>query len=210
MNIHEKLQQAREHIKRLDLKKKGYNNYSGYSYYTPEQINDLVYRACKEVGLLTKFDLKRDQFGMYGELTIYSLDDKSSILPELTFTQATDVPKITATNIAQQIGGAVTYTHRYLLMTAFDIVENDLDFDSKNNAGKENDSTGQQGIMIDNLLRTANIPDKVHEDISNTYEHYSFDKAKKCIEYLKENQLPGIENQNPSQTDIKNHLNKLK
>jgi hypothetical protein len=43
---------------------------------------------------------------------------------------------IKATNATQQIGGAVTYTERYLSMVAFDIKDNNLDFDSQDNRPK--------------------------------------------------------------------------
>jgi hypothetical protein len=47
------------------------------------------------------------------------------------FSIATEIPEIKATNVAQQLGGAVTYSERYLLMIAYDIKDNNLDFDSQ-------------------------------------------------------------------------------
>jgi hypothetical protein len=49
---------------------------------------------------------------------------------------ASDIPSIKATNISQQLGGAMTYTKRYMLMNAFDIVDNNLDFDNTKNTEK--------------------------------------------------------------------------
>lgn len=126
MKIYEKLQKAREFIKNSDLKKSGYNDYSKYHYYTPEQVDKLVQGACKEVKILDLFDLKKNEHGYYGELTLIDLEDEKG---KIVFTQSTDIPVIKATNVTQQIGGAVTYTNRYMLMTAFDIVDNNLDFD---------------------------------------------------------------------------------
>jgi hypothetical protein len=202
MSIYKKLQDARNHIKSMNLSKKGFNAYSKYNYYTPEQINYLVNEACNNVGLMTKFDLLRDVNGLHGILTIIDLNNKDTT-PEITFKQATDIPQIKATNITQQIGGAVTYTQRYLLMTAFDIVDNNLDFDSQNNT-KEKESTGQQGIMIHNLIRTSSIDEKKKTLIESEVDGYSFERAKKCIEYLKANQ---IDPANPGQKDILNQLN---
>ena len=127
MKIYEKLQKAREFIKNSDLKKSGYNDYSKYSYYTPEQVDKLVHEACKDVKLLNLFSLKKNKHGYYGELTLIDLEDEKG---EIVFIQSTDIPVIKATNVTQQIGGAVTYTNRYMLMTAFDIVDNNLDFDT--------------------------------------------------------------------------------
>ena len=131
--ILQKLQQAREAIKSSNLKKAGWNDYSKYWYYTPEQINQLVYEAEKKIGLMHTFNLVRNEFGLEGLLTITDLETKENI----TFTQATDIPSIKATNVAQQIGGAVTYTNRYMLMTAFDISDNSLDFDHDNGVNDE-------------------------------------------------------------------------
>ena len=44
---------------------------------------------------------------------------------------ATEKPKITATNETQQMGGAMTYSERYLLMSIYGIKDNNLDFDSQ-------------------------------------------------------------------------------
>jgi len=135
MEIYKKLKEAREIIKGSTLKKSGRNTYSKYDYFTPEQVNKLVFDAESKTGLFHKFDLVRGEFGLHGILTIIHLETEENC----TFTQASDVPSITATNISQQIGGAVTFTNRYLLMTAFDIVDNNLDFDSKDNREKTDD-----------------------------------------------------------------------
>ena len=51
---------------------------------------------------------------------------------------ASAIPDIKAANISQQLGSAVTYTERYLKMSVFGIVDNNLDFDSKNESKNEN------------------------------------------------------------------------
>jgi hypothetical protein len=79
------------------------------------------------------FNLVRDDNGLHGRLIVADIETGDKV----EFLQATDIPQITATNVAQQIGGAVTYTLRYMLMTAFDISDNSLDFDSKDNREEE-------------------------------------------------------------------------
>lgn len=131
MEIYRKLQEAREIIKKSPLKKNGYNSYSKYAYYTPEQVEMLVYDACQKIGLLTKFDLVRDQFGLTGILSIFELSNEKDFIPTvLEFKMATDIPQITATNETQRLGGTMTFTERYLKMTAFSIMDNTLDFDT--------------------------------------------------------------------------------
>jgi len=133
MEIYKKLQQAREIIKGLPLKKAGQNKFSNYDYFTPEQINGLVHEAEKQTGLIHLFSMERTGDGLHGHLKIMDTESEEAVM----FIQATDIPEIKATNVAQQIGGAVTYTLRYMLMTAFDIADNSLDFDAKDNREPE-------------------------------------------------------------------------
>ena len=124
-----KIQKCREEIKSTVVKKKGHNDYSNYDYFTPEQVHELTFNVCKQNELFCKFDLDKDQFGLFGKLTVINLE----VDEHIEFIQRTDVPSITATNITQQMGGAVTYTQRYLLMTVFDIQDNNSDPDTTQN-----------------------------------------------------------------------------
>lgn len=133
MEIYKKLAQAREIIKSSLIKKAGKNKFSNYDYFTPEQINAMVHEAEKQTGLIHLFGLEREVLGMIGRLLIVDIETGENI----TFIQATDIPEIKATNVSQQIGGAVTYTNRYMLMTAFDIADNSLDFDANDNREPE-------------------------------------------------------------------------
>jgi hypothetical protein len=131
MKILSKINDARQIIKKSDLKKAGRNEFSKYDYYTPEQVNKLVNDACQQVQLFNKFDLLRTELGLVAELSIYDLDSNETTIPMVKFSIATEIPEIKATNVAQQLGGAVTYSERYLLMIAYDIKDNNLDFDSQ-------------------------------------------------------------------------------
>jgi len=132
-SIYKKLAAAKNDIKASKMKKEGRNNYSNYDYFLPEQVEHLVFNACINNGLLTTFDLIRNEFGETGRLTVIDIDTGQKI----AFDMATAIPEIKATNIAQQLGGCVTYTERYLKMSAFGITENALDFDDKDNTKKE-------------------------------------------------------------------------
>src|SRR6056297_3071966 len=127
MEILSKIQQARQKIKASDLKKAGWNDYSKYAYYTPEQVEKLVNDATVDLNLFNKYDLIRTDDGLMAILTIHDLDSEEIV----EFKIATEIPEIKATNAAQQLGGAVTYSERYLKMIAYEIKDNNLDFDSK-------------------------------------------------------------------------------
>lgn len=125
-----KIQKAIEIIKGKNLKKQGKNTFSKYDYYTPEQVSELVIGATHEVKLLTKFDLIRNDLGITGRLSIFDIESTEQ---PIVYEMASAIPDIKATNISQQLGGAMTYTKRYLLMNAFDIADNNLDFDTTEN-----------------------------------------------------------------------------
>jgi hypothetical protein len=125
--LYQKIQLAKKGIKETKLKKAGWNDYSKYHYFTPEQIEQLVYEACEANGLFTKFDLIRNELGVYGVLHVIDIEDGNGT----DYVMATAIPEIKATNIAQQLGGCATYTERYLKQTAFGISENVLDFDAQ-------------------------------------------------------------------------------
>lgn len=133
MEIYKKIQEARDFIRSNEkkVKKQGWNSYGKYNYFTPEQINNLVYEAEKEIGLMHIFELLKDDLGYYGYVCVIMLDN---VQDRLYFTQRTDIPQITATNASQQIGGAVTFTQRYMLMSIYDIADNSLDFDDDANS----------------------------------------------------------------------------
>lgn len=121
-----KMAKAKAAVKSNKMKKEGRNKYSEYDYFTPSQVEKLVDDACTELGLLAHFDLIRNELGITGELTVYDVESGES----LVWKMASAIPEIKATNIAQQLGGAMTYTERYIKMTAFGIVDNSMDFDT--------------------------------------------------------------------------------
>ena len=183
MKIYDKLQKAREFIKNSDLKKSGYNDYSKYHYYTPEQVDKLVHEACKDVKLLNLFSLKKNKHGYYGELTLIDLEDEKGVI---VFIQSTDIPVIKATNVTQQIGGAVTYTNRYMLMTAFDIVDNNLDFDTpqKKKIPQTNES---KKPWLNHLDKKTNQPTPQWANVLEAIQEGKLTNIAKVREYYKVN-----------------------
>jgi len=147
MNITEKLLEARKMIKETSIQKEGTNTFSKYNYFTPSQVSELVNTVCQDLGIITLFSLEKDEYGLYGKLRIVSVERSGTIQitakekpqpePEfLEFVMYTEMPSIKATNETQQMGGCETYTKRYMLMSAFDITDNNLDFDSQDNRPK--------------------------------------------------------------------------
>ena len=154
------IQVARDSIAESDTKKKGRNTFSNYDYFTPEQITDLVNKSCKDAGLMTTFSLPRDEHGVFGILTVWHLETGQSV----EFKMAAAIPVIKATNEMQQLGGTMTYAERYLKMTVFGIVENDLDPDSKDHTQKSSSKTSTKP--------TSKLTDKKLAELPKEFEKF--------------------------------------
>jgi len=127
--ICEKLNKAREAVRKGGYTKDGRNEYSKYDYFTPETVEKIVSEVCEKNKLLTICNFKADQFGLYQELTLIDLDS----MENLVFTLRTAKGEMKATNETQQMGGTDTYSERYLKMKVFQIKDNNVDPDSKDN-----------------------------------------------------------------------------
>lgn len=175
MKLIQKLAKAKAEIKATKLKKEGRNSFSNYDYFTPSQIEHLVQTVCESNNLLTKFDLERNALGVTGKLTIYNCDSDETIC----FEMATAIPEIKATNIAQQLGGCVTYTERYLKMSAFGITDSNLDFE----ASKETKQT-EKPYFTAQLFEKAKIAGATIEQIKKKYS-LTPDMEKLYLDYAK-------------------------
>jgi len=161
LSIYQKLHEARKYIKTLDAEKQGQNEHFKFNYFTPEQVSQLVFQACNSQKIIPLFSLKKNEFGHYGILIIQDLESDQKI----EFEMSTGIPEIRAANITQQLGGAVTYTERYLLMAAFDIKDNNLDPDNtmKKPEAKENTPETEKKWL-------NKWTDKEHQRIGTDYQ----------------------------------------
>ena len=165
-----KLAAAKAEIKATKLKKEGKNTFSNYEYFTPSQIEFLVATACHNNKLLTLFDLIRNDLGVYGRLTIYDLESGEKLTTEM----ASAIPEIKATNIAQQLGGCVTYTERYLKMSLFGITDNQLDFDTTENIKKQ--AEPKTSTKAPEQLKVIDATKIVFDYLANNAEALSYYK----------------------------------
>ena len=187
MEILKKIAKAKEQIKKEGAKKEGKNAFSKYNYFTPEQVEHLVFNACQTNGLLTKFDLIRNEFGEDGTLTVYDISSDEKMI----YTMSTAIPEIKATNVAQQLGGCVTYTERYLKMSAFGIVENSLDFDDKDNSKKPEPKTIELEWLNPNTAKWEEIKHYLcfgYESKGGQHKKMTMEDVKKKFKISKENE----------------------
>lgn len=167
-NVLRKIAEAKKSIASQKITKEWKNTFSNYNYFTPEQVCWIVQKVCDENNLLTKFDLIRNEFWIQWQLTIYDIDTDESIV----FVWATAIPEIKATNVAQQIWWCMTYTERYLKMTAFWIADNSLDFDTTENTKKNQESSKES-------------KEESQKSETKRFNKDQFEALKKNTEYLK-------------------------
>ena len=175
-----KLAAAKAEIKATKLKKEGKNTFSNYEYFTPSQIEFLVATACHNNKLLTSFDLIRNDLGVYGRLTIYDLESGEKLTTEM----ASAIPEIKATNIAQQLGGCVTYTERYLKMSLFGITDNQLDFDTTENTKKQ--AEPKQSTKVTEQPKVIDTTKIVFDYLANNAEALLYYKKMHLFETMDE------------------------
>ncbi len=131
--IIKKIFDARNKIANTSMKKQGYNDYSKYSYFTPEQIEQLVWDVCHDLNLFTEFTMEYDEKDrLVSKMSITDLESMEAKV--YTFPAA--IPELKATNSMQQIGGSMTFANRYAKMIVFGITDNSLDPDTTENTKK--------------------------------------------------------------------------
>ena len=164
-NIYQKIQLVKESILKENLKKSGENKYAGFKYYELADFTPSIIKLCNEVGLFTKITFSEE----LATLRIVNVD-KPEEFEEYTSPMRNLVLK--GCNEIQALGGVETYSRRYLYMSAFDIIENDM-FDAKSGEVVESKATPKQVEILEKVytgetrekLLKANNVDKL-EDLS--------------------------------------------
>ena len=176
----EKLKLARDIIKSSDLKKSGRNDYSKFDYYTPEQVETLVDKACKDTNSIVLCNLKADEFGLYQTLDFIDLESEEKV----SFEMRTKHGSITATNETQQMGGTDTYSERYIKMKVFQIKDNNLDIDSQDNRPKKQEvKQDYQESVYSITVKSC----KTLKDLQETWETIPTEAKTKELIALKDN-----------------------
>lgn len=119
MNIYEKMQKAKEMILKANLKKSGENKFAGFKYYELADLLPTIIQICNELGLYTGIDFNQE----LAKLDIINVENPDEAIQ---YTSPMKDTTIKGCNETQALGGVETYQRRYLYMTAFDIIENDM------------------------------------------------------------------------------------
>ena len=124
MNIFEKIQKAKGKILKANLKKSGENKFAGYKYYELSDLLPTIVQVCEELKLFTKINFTE-------ELAVLEIINIEKPEEKIEYTSPMKELSLKGANAIQALGGVQTYQRRYLYMSAFDIIENDM-FDGSN------------------------------------------------------------------------------
>ena len=168
MSIYKKIQIVKQRILESNLKKSGENKFAGFKYYELADFTPVIINLCNEVGLFTKVTFDNE----IAKLIIIN-SDKPDQREEYTSPMRT--LELKGCNQIQALGGVETYSRRYLYMSAFDIIENDM-FD-----GKSGDTTSSEPRKV-----TKATP----KQVELLLKYYQGDNLAKLLEV---NQISKIE-----------------
>lgn len=160
----------------LRVKKDGENKFANYNYFQPDVILANLNPLLEENNLFTKFQLKvhptKENYYV-GELIIEDIDtEEGKQVYEFDIEKA----EVKGANPAQNSGATLTYAKRYSLMNAFNIADNDDDFDSNRMTELQKKSSNANN----NANMKKSTKDRV-TDMMNVFKK-EFDVSKEQIE----------------------------
>ncbi len=181
MNLLEKIVTIQNELRAT---KDGTNTFAKYNYFQPDTILNLLNPLLQKHKVFIRFNLHYKDTHYQAELIIQDIEKVES-----TETYVFDILKATVkgANEAQNSGATLTYAKRYSLMNAFNIAENEADFDSDEMKKKElNGKTGQKEEPEENLTEKYELmfKDKTADEIKETYNKLPVkEKGKDSIAY---------------------------
>ena len=143
MNVYEKLQKARVELQNKGLNKSGNNKFAGYTYFELADFLPTINQLCLELRLMTQTSFTSDM----ATLKIINAEKPEEIVE---FTSPMAAAQLKGCHEIQNLGAVETYQRRYLLVTAFEIVENDA-LDPLN--GKDDKQQGKATTLSDAQIK---------------------------------------------------------
>ena len=180
MSIYKKIQIVKQKLLEANLKKSGENRFAGFKYYELGDFTPQIINLCNEVGLFTKVTFDNEKATL-----IIINSDKPDQKEE--YTSPMRNLELKGCNQIQALGGVETYSRRYLYISAFDIIENDM-FDSQSGTQSNEDrkATESQIKVLANYYKGAMLEKLLKENKIEKLEDISLKKASELIKKIKE------------------------
>ena len=150
----------------LRIKKEGQNEFGKYLYFEPDAILANLNPLLDEYDLFTKFQLKvhptKENYYV-GELTVEDVDSEEG---KQVYVFDIEKAEVKGANPAQNSGATLTYAKRYSLMNAFNIADNDDDFDSNKMTKLQKENTSTTPNKTEKLASKKSIKDRVNNMVN--------------------------------------------
>lgn len=171
-NLYEKITNIKSDFLKANVKKSGKNKFANYTYYELADITPVLIELCKLYKVFTKFSYTKDQ----ATLEIVNIENPSE---REIYTSPMEELELKGCNKIQALGGTETYSRRYLYMSAFDIIENDM-FDAVISEEKEKQTPDNNIFLkIKKLMNEKNV---LPNEISEHFEKNSADMTQEELE----------------------------
>lgn len=181
MNIYEKVQRVKQKLLETNIKKSGLNKYAGYNYYELSDFTPYIIKECNEIGLFTSISFNKE----VATLRIINTEKPDEVLE---YTSPMEDLELKGCNKVQALGGVETYSRRYLYMSAFDIIENDM-FDAvENNNTKKEVEKVIDNVKIEALKKAYENKQLTKEQFEKGISQWGY----KAIEEIKEKDYMAI------------------
>ena len=118
-NIYKKIQLIKKEFLESNVKKSGKNKFANFTYYELSDITPKIIELCDKYGVFSSFTYDK-------ELATLELINIDNVEERVKYTSPMEELELKGCNKIQALGGTETYQRRYLYMSAFDIIENDM------------------------------------------------------------------------------------
>lgn len=142
LNIYQKINIVKKELLTSKIKKSGKNGFAGFNYFELSDFLPVIINKCKELELFTQTSFLKDK----AILKIINIENPNEVLEyespfielksykykkfydetlKKTISTGEMEEDLSGMNSIQKLGASQTYIRRYLLLMAFDIIEND-------------------------------------------------------------------------------------
>lgn len=181
INIYEKITNIKNDFLKENVKKSGRNKFANYTYYELADITPVLIELCKKYGIFTKFSYTKDE----ATLEIVNIENPNE---REIYTSPMEELELKGCNKIQALGGCETYSRRYLYMSAFDIIENDM-FDavvSEEKEPKEKQTADNNiYIKIKKLIKDKGVmPNEISEYFNKNSADMTQEELEEVVAWL--------------------------
>lgn len=162
MSIYEKLSKVQLALMKSDIKKTGYNKFKKYYYHTLDDLMPHCLEECHKEGLTFFFNFRNNEAIIRLHDWEAPTDTISCGLPFPELVHPDDDAKNKNNIIVQDMGAAVTYLKRYLLIDLFDISEGELIDSDLNDASSAETKNTKSKTSVSNS-KSSKKEDEVKE-----------------------------------------------